>query len=236
MPFTIRWIGQSGYILDFGDKKLCIDPYLSNSCAKGGKWERLAPVPIEPAKLDVDMVVCSHDHADHVDEETLAHTDTSRIVYAGPDSCVAHFKRIGISEKNTVTLNVGDATRLGDATISAVFAEHSKDSIGMVVRYRGVTMYFVGDSLFSERLVEVRTYSPDILVTCINGKLGNMNYGEAAGLATGLGVKVAIPAHYGMFADNTEDPKNFERELDGSGVKVFELPFDVPCALDDILP
>ena len=30
----ITWIGQAGLLFDMGDKKILIDPYLSNSVAK----------------------------------------------------------------------------------------------------------------------------------------------------------------------------------------------------------
>jgi L-ascorbate metabolism protein UlaG (beta-lactamase superfamily) len=52
---------------------------------------------------------------------------------------------------------------------------------------------------------------PTALLVCINGKLGNMTAAEAARLAAALRPRVAIPMHYGMFADNTADPQEFVR-------------------------
>ncbi|MBD3391384.1 MAG: hypothetical protein GF418_04990 [Chitinivibrionales bacterium] len=235
MAFLIQWIGQGGFIVTLGDKRVAIDPYLTNSLAKGGKWERLVPPPLEPSALDVDMIVCTHDHADHVDPETIGQTDMSRIVYAGPDSCLAHFAKIGIVAKQTQVLNRGDTIEFGNAKLSGVLANHTSDSIGVVVSSDGTTVYFTGDSTYSAELANAKTHSPDILVACINGRLGNMNFTEAATLARELGVKAAIPCHYGLFANNTEDPLNFKAALKGTGVRYFEMEYGGKYSVEDVL-
>lgn len=234
--FNLRWLGQGGFLITLGDKVLCIDPYLSNSVLKLDGFERLLPLPIEPSELNADMIITTHDHMDHLDEETLNFTDYEKTLYAGPESCIKHFKEMGIEEKNLVGFNLGNSVKLGEAVIEAVFADHtSVDSIGVVLKYKGVTIYFVGDSLYNESLLKVKKYNPDILITCINGKLGNMNYLEAAKLAKELEVKVAIPCHYGMFAENTEDPKNFKDALNCSTVRYFEMEFNKEYGILDIL-
>jgi L-ascorbate 6-phosphate lactonase len=123
---------------------------------------------------------------------------------------------------------------LGDATIYGVYAAHTPDSIGVVVSFEGITCYLVGDSLYDDKLLNVKRYKPDILLCCINGKLGNMNYLEAAKLAGELDVKVAVPCHYGMFKENTEDPAKFLRELP-TNIKGFEMKHNTPYCVDEIL-
>ena len=66
------------------------------------------------------------------------------------------------------------------------------------------------------------------MIVCINGKLGNMDYRSAARLAQEIGVKTAIPCHYGMFGENTEDPENFRSALSTTGVEYRELKFMRP--------
>lgn len=63
----------------------------------------------------------------------------------------------------------------------------------------------------------------DTLITCINGRLGNMNWEEAVQLADQLGVHQAFPMHYGMFAENTEDPAKFINECNRLGIQSAEL-------------
>lgn len=223
MSLKITWIGQGGYILDLGEKRLCIDPYLSNSMARDGKNERLVPIFVEPEDLQVDMIICTHDHIDHLDEATISHTDMEDILYAGPDSCLNHYREIGIPEGNIVPLNREETYNLGEAKVHGVFAKHTEDSIGVIVEYRDEIIYIVGDSLYDEKLLEVKGLRPNILIVCINGRLGNMNFEEAAKLAIGLEVDTAIPSHYGMIVENTEDPNKFFNCLSGTAVEGVEL-------------
>lgn len=236
MALEIKWIGQGGYIFNLGDKILCVDPYLSNSMANNDEFGRLVPIPIQPEDLKADMIICTHDHIDHLDGATISNTNMDEILYGGPDSCIQHYKKIGIPDDNIVCINSGQTYELGEAKIHGVFAEHTEDSIGVVVEYDGVVIYLVGDSLYHERLLEVKKLDPNILISCINGRLGNMNYKEAANLAIELGVEVAIPSHYGMVAENTEDPNKFFECLKGSSISGIELEHDVPFIVPDVFP
>lgn len=210
---NILWLGQGGFIFKVRNQKICIDPYLSNSVAKKGKFERLLAIPCKPEELDVDLIIATHDHKDHLDEETIRDTSFEEILYVGPEPCLEHFAEIGIEPDRLLSLDIGDTIQSDDITLHGVYADHSPGSIGVVLEYEETTIYIVGDSRYNEKLLEVRDYEPDILVTCINGKMGNMNFKEAARLAAELGVKQVIPCHYGMFAENTEDPDRFKDEL-----------------------
>lgn len=235
MDLKLTWIGQGGFIFYLGDKTLCVDPYLSNSVAHVDGFQRMVPAPFRPEDLRVDMIICTHDHMDHLDEETIKYTDFSRILYAGPDSCLKHYRAIGIPEQRLINLNRGESVALGDAVVYGVYAAHTRDSIGVVVKYGGTTFYLVGDSLYDNQLLEAGKHKPDVLLCCINGKLGNMNYLEAAQLASELEVKVAVPCHYGMFKENTEDPDKFLDELAKSGIHGFKMEYNVTYSAKDIL-
>ncbi len=226
LNFNITWIGQGGFIMEFGDRILYIDPYLSDSVKKLDGFARVMPIPIEPRDLQADLILCTHDHLDHLDDETIKHTGYQAMMYAGPLSCRQHFSKLGIPDERLLSLNRDGSIQLGDALIYGVYAAHTPDSIGIVVRYSKITIYLTGDSRYESKLLEVKQYNPDILICCINGKLGNMNYEEAALLARGLAVKVACPCHYGMFDENTEDPANFKQALSGKGVSYFEFEFN----------
>ena len=66
----------------------------------------------------------------------------------------------------------------------------------------------------------------------INGKLGNMNLTEATQLMTEMRPRLAVPAHYGMFAENTADHAEFVVACVRLGQPAFALPFGraVDCA------
>jgi L-ascorbate metabolism protein UlaG (beta-lactamase superfamily) len=71
------WLGQSGYLVEFEECFLLLDPYLSDSltrkyAATDKPHTRITQRVIDPARLDfISVVTSSHNHTDHLDPETL---------------------------------------------------------------------------------------------------------------------------------------------------------------------
>ncbi len=231
---TITWLGQAGYLVRLPGGALCIDPYLSHSVEQAEGLRRLLPIPVEPERLHVDWVICTHDHLDHLDEATLSRLPDATTRFAGPDSCIDHLLRMGLSPERLVAFNRGDSFAFADGTLTATFADHTKDSIGLLLARADQRLYISGDTRRHDALDGIATLRPTAAIVCINGKLGNMTAEEAAGVCRLLDVAIAIPNHYGMFAENTEDPAVFEQALRGSGIRVRELPFHQPVALNSL--
>lgn len=217
MAYTITWLGQGGFLISIGSARVALDPYLSDSVyASSDGFKRLIPPPIAPDGLEVDLMIFSHDHLDHLDPETVAGSRAAS--YAGPDSCLRHLRDMGYGEDKLIALSRGDILRIGGARIMGVPANHTDDSIGVVIDYAGIKLYITADTLYGKNLKSIGAIGIDIMLTCMNGKLGNMNAIEAARLAKEIDCRVAIPMHYGMFAENTADPAEFIDELSGSGI------------------
>src|ERR1051326_6016561 len=75
--FHIWWLGQSGFLVQWQDQHLLLDPFLSESpTAKDAGTDkphvRMTARVIAPERLDfVNVVTSSHNHTDHLDAETL---------------------------------------------------------------------------------------------------------------------------------------------------------------------
>ena len=67
----IRFLGQSGYILKSGNSEIIIDPYLSDSVNRVAGRPRTLPIPINPENISCDAVICTHNHLDHLDPDTV---------------------------------------------------------------------------------------------------------------------------------------------------------------------
>lgn len=67
----IKPLGQSGYVLKTENSKIIIDPYLSDSVNRVAGRPRLLPIPINPSDISCDAVICTHDHLDHLDPDTV---------------------------------------------------------------------------------------------------------------------------------------------------------------------
>jgi L-ascorbate 6-phosphate lactonase len=207
MSFSLIWYGQAGYLLSVGGCSILIDPYFSDSIASQG-FIRLYDSPVKKGELKVDYVFSTHHHGDHLDMETLRDFIEFGNFY-GPDSCVPILNSADFPNEKIHRFNRGDTLNLKDIKIDAVFADHTDDSIGIIFEYEGIRLYFSGDSKMNKKLYDVKSFRPDILFVCINGKFGNMTWQEAVVLAHTLKVKAVIPNHYDLFAINMEDPMLF---------------------------
>lgn len=225
---TIRFLGQSGYLLKSDDAQIIIDPYLSDSVNRVAGRPRLLPIPIEPAQISCDAVICTHDHLDHLDPDTVSLINANQLFITTNGG---KKKLEDLDKNNVIALVEGESVRAGDFEITAVFADHTVEAFGLIVKAEGKTLYFSGDTLYNERLFEIANHSPDVTFICINGRLGNMNVEQSLTTAKKIGARVNIPNHYDMFASNSEDPHLFADHIDGG----FIMEFDKEYSLKDLL-
>jgi len=220
----ITWLGQAGLLFEIEDKTIVIDPYLSDSVAKvNPKNYRRFPVDETYLNIKPDMLICTHNHLDHLDKETLDHyftPDANMMVFA-PNGGWQDLRTYG-GDHNYILFNIGTEWNEGPIRLRAVAAEHSDPAaIGVLIIYADKTYYVTGDTLYSER---VFTSLPDEEIEAvflpINGVGNNMNAADASRFAARIGAKYAVPLHFGLFDEMTADgfvhsgkivPKAFEK-------------------------
>lgn len=218
----IKWIGQSGYVIRTDTTEIIIDPYLSDVVNRIANCPRLVEAPMKPSEVRADGIICTHNHLDHLDVDAVAEMDKG-MMFITTSEGKDRLQEMGFDKVKA--LQVGESVTVGDIEIIAVYAKHTVEAFGVVVKAEGKTLYFSGDTLFDERLFQVAAYQPDISFICINGKLGNMNVNEAVVTAKEIGAKVNVPNHYGMFASNTENPKMFSNQLDNVFIMEFNKEY-----------
>ena len=209
MDMRVTWLGQAGYLLETSEVVVAIDPFCGS--AKGNSV-RMYPNDIEKNAYHPDLILTTHAHWDHFDAETYRdYVIPAKI--AGPGTCMKALQESGLTVPGEL-LERGQEMTICDLHIRAVMADHDVDSVGYVITYKGKTLYFTGDSLLTVRVIsENCDLRPDVMFVCINGKLGNMNYYEAATYCHLLQAKAAVPMHYDMICHNTEDPKEFSDRM-----------------------
>ncbi len=220
---AIWWLGQNGYIFKTPEGTLVgVDLYLTDSCASlvpGLDLRRRVPVLIPPEELRVDVFACTHNHQDHTDPETiraLRHKDT--IEFVGPHPSCQTFAAEGVETGRIVPAWPACEIEFRDVRLRGTFALPTDDTdlnhMGYVLEFaRGPRVWVTGDTDFSELLYSAAKYSPDLMITCINGGFNNLSHWEAAQVASVVRPKAAIPCHYDMFADNAVDPGQFRASL-----------------------
>ena len=227
----IRWIGQGGYLLSDGETEICIDPYLSDVVGRVAGRARMVDAPFAPKDLKCDLVICTHDHLDHVDIDAIPEMDKSIPFYA-PSHAEKTLRACGVT--NYKPFDEGQIYTVGDFEIEAVYALHSVPAIGVLIRHGGVTLYISGDTEYDTKLEGLKDKGIDVMIICINGRLGNMNAADAAKLTKILSPRIAIPTHYGMFESNTEDPKAYTSKIDCGYILDYNREYDVKEMLRNV--
>lgn len=226
---TIRWIGQSGYLLSDGDTVICIDPYLSNVVDRVAGRGRMVEAPITPQALRCDAVICSHDHLDHVDIDAIPQMNKAEMRFFAPTHAKKTLLSCGVTDY--LPFDEGTKYQIGDFKITAVFAHHSVPAVGILMEHNGLKMYFSGDTEYHEGLLRLSGKNVDVMFICINGKLGNMNAEEAARLTEIIAPRLAVPNHYGMFESNTEDPTAYLSRIQCG----FEMKHNTEYSIKEML-
>jgi len=220
----IRFLGQSGYLLKTEKSKIIIDPYLSDSVNRVAGRPRVLPIPFEAKDIACDAVICTHNHLDHLDPDTITQINDKQFFITTKEG-KTELKKLG--KENVVLLNVEESIVVGDFEITAVFADHTVEAFGLIIKAENKVLYFSGDTLYNEKLFDISKYVPDITFICINGRLGNMNVNEALITAKRIGAKINIPNHYDMFASNSENPYLFSENIDGGFVFEFNKEYEI---------
>ncbi len=234
--FHLWWLGQSGFLIQFEQRHLLIDPYLSDSltrkyAATDKPHVRMTELAIDPARLDfIDVATSSHNHTDHLDGETLGPLLTANptmhlVIPEANRAFVA--ERLRIDPARPIGLDDGDSQDVAGFRFTAIPSAHeelSNQYMGYLIHFGEWTLYHPGDTVLYPRMAErLQTHRVDLAMLPINGRAperrvaGNLDGREAANLAKQMGARRAIPCHYEMFEFNTASPDEFVAECERIG-------------------
>lgn len=235
---SIWWLGQEGYVIKSPDLVIYIDPYLSTyaeriTLGKPNEHVRMMQSPIRPEEVtNADLVICTHDHADHIDPESIPIISRSseQAKFIVPECASRTLLDFDISEERIYTLKGDDALTISGITIFAVPAKHErfdKDKImgypylSYVIKIEGLNLLHAGDTIpYVGQIEKFRPHEIDLAFVPINGRdkfrhdlefEGNFNCTEAVDFAHGVAAGLTVPMHYNMFSINTGNVDEFRR-------------------------
>ena len=227
---ALWWLGQSSIVAKAAGRVVGFDLYLTDhGAAEAGLQRAYAPL-VSPDELDMmDVVLCTHEHLDHLDPRTLAGiaraSPSAQLVV--PHCCAGMVRAAGVDARRIQRSWAGRPMAVRDLGIVPIRAAHETFDLvdqghrwqGYIVTMGGVTLCHTGDTVMYDGLAEeLRRHHVDVLLAPINGRdyhrnrasiIGNLNYRETAELAVEAQVKLVIPLHYDLFEPNVERPGYF---------------------------
>ena len=219
----ITWLGQAGLMMETGGRIILIDPYLSDSVAKVNPLNyRRVPVDERFLHIKPDVIVCTHNHLDHVDPETLKYylEGEESVMVLAPVAAWEEVRKFGgkhnyfrFNRHTEITLASKDGAE--EIRFIAVKAEHSDPHpIGVIIEAEGKHYYVTGDTLYNTEIFEDIPEHIDMLFLPVNGVGNNMNMIDAARFAQAVEAKKVLPIHFGMFDDlNPEQEFEYENKI-----------------------
>jgi L-ascorbate 6-phosphate lactonase len=214
----VYWLGGAGFIFKSPGLTVGLDLYLSDACqSEKGEYKRLVPPLVTPDELDLDYLIATHDHGDHLDTGSLktfmGKNTKTRLL--GPGTVIKIAKEtFGIDEKRLQRLDRNEKFQAGSFAVQAVFADHgelSPDAIGVILDIGGRRIYFTGDTCFRVDMPQLVPLGQpiDLLLVPINGKYGNPDSKDASYITSWVKPGMVIPCHYWMFREHGGDPGEF---------------------------
>jgi L-ascorbate metabolism protein UlaG (beta-lactamase superfamily) len=201
----ITWVGHSTVLIELDGVRLLTDPVLRRRLAH---LRRVGPKADPGALRDVDAVLVSHLHYDHLDVPSLLRVGRGAHVVI-PAGSVMLLRRRGFSR--ITPLDVGEQLDVGGVTVAATEAEHSgkrnpfsldRPAVGYLVT-GSARIWFAGDTDLFDGMSALAP-GLDVALLPIAGwgarlPPGHLDPRTAAEALHRLRPRVAVPIHWGTY-------------------------------------
>jgi len=218
---SVTWFGHSSALIELDGKLILTDPALSvnagpTSFTGTKRFHKIVPVtPIELPQLDV--VLISHDHFDHLDKNTIKELDKKTSRYIVPLGVAYYLIKWGVDKEKIEELAWWEDIKIGDTKFVSTPARHfsgrglfDRNSTlwcSWVIRSEKHAVFFSGDSGYQKAFKEIgEKYGPfDLsLLECgqYNDDWGliHMSPEESVQASIDINSKLALPIHWGAFS------------------------------------
>lgn len=206
----ITFIGHSSLLLETAGARLVTDPHF-NSRMLWLSRERPPGVNIE-SLTDVDGILVSHGHLDHLDPRTLRRFGEGATLAVPPG--LGWIGRRCVNGRTTV-LRPWETIGIGSASITAVPVNHVNfrpgfifgRGTGYLIEVNGLTLFFAGDTSYFDgfgaiggrREIDVAFLPIGPLRPEWFQRRFHMNPDQALLALKELGARMMVPIHWGAF-------------------------------------
>ncbi len=217
---TFTWLGHSTTLLQMQGMNILFDPVLSeiSSPVSFAGPERFSDLPIQAEELgEIDLVIISHDHYDHLDTPTIQKIDGKVKKYIVPLGVENHLISWGVSAEKIVTLAWWEEVEVEGLTVACTPSRHYSGRkivdanatlwASWVLKNESYKVFESGDTGYGDHFAEIfEKYGGfDLaLMDCAQYSTAwhdvHMFPEEAVSAAKILQAKVSVPIHWGAFS------------------------------------
>jgi L-ascorbate metabolism protein UlaG (beta-lactamase superfamily) len=215
----VIWMGHSTIILNMDGVIILIDPMFGPSVSPVSfMFTRFQNSPVTLEELpEIDIVLISHDHFDHLDMSVIKFLKNNKIKYVTPLGVGLHLKKWGIPESDITERDWWESVEMNGIHFTATPSKHASGRVGAmtnetlwaswVIKSKSHNLYFSGDSGYAKHFKEIgERLGPFDLTFMESGQyditLREKHLMPADGIQAykDLKGKNFFPIHWGMFA------------------------------------
>ena len=203
MATELTWLGHGTWLIESGETRILLDPFLDDNPA----------APIKAAEVQADYILVSHGHYDHVADVVPIAKRTGATVIAVFEISEWLKNKHGI--EHTLGMNVGGGVTLPFGHVKMTLAFHSSmlpdgtcggSPVGFVLTLDGAKIYFACDTALYDGMKRLGRQAIDLAVLPI-GDLFTMGPDDSYEAIRLIKPTKVAPAHYNTWPPIEQDPQ-----------------------------
>ncbi|NIL97726.1 MAG: metal-dependent hydrolase [Planctomycetales bacterium] len=200
MATELTWLGHGTWLITTGNHRILLDPFLDES----------PTAPIKADQVEVDTILVSHGHFDHVADLVSIARRTGATVVSCFEICEWVAKQ-GIEK--TEPMNLGGGIDLPFGRVTMTVAHHSSglpdgtyggNAGGFHLAVDDGTIYFACDTALFSDMQQIGAGGLDLAVVPIGDRF-TMGPADAVQAIKLLKPRLAAPAHYNTWPPIQQD-------------------------------
>lgn len=216
----VTYYGHSCFLLNDGKHSVIIDPFITGNTF----------APVKPEEIQVDYVVLTHGHGDHLGDgiDIAKRCDATIIAvnelanYVASKGCKAHNMHIGGGYNFSFGRLKFTIAHHGSAGPNG---EYLGNPAGVVIKMGGKTVYHTGDTgIFLDMKLIGEMDKIDIYMAPIGDNF-TMGIDDAVKSVEFVNPGLAIPMHYDTFPIIPANPNEFKHKVEAIGKKCMVFPY-----------